>query len=140
MIGGRGNGMRVALGTLDVFRPSVGAAALGLARRAFAKSLARTQSRPMFGGKLGDLQLVQAKLADMALKIDAAALLVYRAAWAKDVAGASRITREAAMASCSPPKRRKRSSTMRCSLGRGGCRDRRRGGSALSGYPRHASL
>jgi acyl-CoA dehydrogenase len=98
VIGGRGNGMRVALSTLDMFRPSVGAAALGLARRAFAESLARTGSRPMFGGKLGDLQLVQAKLADMALKIDAAALLVYRAAWAKDVAGAPRITREAAMA------------------------------------------
>ena len=98
VIGGRGNGMRVALSTLDVFRPSVGAAALGLARRAFAESLARTGSRPMFGGKLGDLQLVQAKLADMALKIDAAALLVYRAAWAKDATGANRITREAAMA------------------------------------------
>ena len=98
VIGGRGNGMRVALGTLDIFRPSVGAAALGLARRAFAESFVRAASRPMFGGKLGDLQLVQAKLADMALKIDAAALLVYRAAWAKDVAGAKRITREAAMA------------------------------------------
>ena len=98
IVGGRGNGMRVALGTLDIFRPSVGAAALGLARRAFAESLSRASSRSMFGGKLGDLALVQAKLADMALKIDAAALLVYRAAWAKDVAGAPRITREAAMA------------------------------------------
>jgi acyl-CoA dehydrogenase len=98
VIGGRGNGMRVALSTLDVFRPSVGAAALGLARRAFAESLARAESRAMFGGRLGDLQLVQAKLADMALKIDAAALLVYRAAWVKDVTGANRITREAAMA------------------------------------------
>ena len=98
VIGGRGNGMRVALGTLDVFRPSVGAAALGLARRAFSESLTRASSRPMLGGKLGDLQLVQAKLADMALKIDAAALLVYRAAWAKDVGGFARITREAAMA------------------------------------------
>jgi len=98
VIGGRGNGMRVALATLDVFRPSVGAAALGLARRAFGEATARSASRAMFGGKLGDLQLVQAKLADMALKIDAAALLVYRAAWAKDVAGQQRITREAAMA------------------------------------------
>jgi acyl-CoA dehydrogenase len=98
VIGGRGNGMKVALGTLDVFRPSVGAAALGLARRALAESLTRSASRPMFGARLGDLQLIQAKLADMAVKIDAAALLVYRAAWAKDVAGASRITREAAMA------------------------------------------
>ena len=98
VIGGRGNGMRVALATLDVFRPSVGAAALGLSRRALAEAMARSASRAMFGGKLGDLQLVQAKLADMALKIDAAALLVYRAAWAKDVAGQLRITREAAMA------------------------------------------
>jgi len=98
VVGGRGNGMRVALGTLDVFRPSVGAAALGLARRALSESLARASSRPMFGARLGDLQLIQAKLADMALKIDAAALLVYRAAWAKDVGGISRITREAAMA------------------------------------------
>jgi len=98
VIGGRGNGMRVALGTLDIFRPSVGAAALGLARRAFAESLSRASCRPMFGGKLGDLPLVQARLADMALKIDTAALLVYRAAWAKDVAGVPRITREAAMA------------------------------------------
>ena len=98
VIGGRGNGMRVALGTLDIFRPSVGAAALGLARRAFDMARARASDRPMFGGKLGDLQLTQVKLADMALKIDAAALLVYRAAWSKDVAGAARITREAAMA------------------------------------------
>ena len=98
VVGGRGNGMRVALGTLDVFRPSVGAAALGLARRAFDAARARASDRPMFGGKLGDLQLTQAKLADMALKIDAAALLVYRAAWTRDVAGAARITREAAMA------------------------------------------
>ena len=98
VIGGRGNGMRVAFGTLDQFRPSVGAAALGLARRAFDEARERASARAMFGGALGDLQLTQTKLADMALKIDAAALLVYRAAWVKDATGAPRITREAAMA------------------------------------------
>jgi acyl-CoA dehydrogenase len=98
VIGARGAGMRVALGTLDVFRPSVGAAALGLARRALEQSLQRATTRPMFGGVLGDLQLTQVKLADMAVKIDAAALLVYRAAWAKDCGGQARITQEAAMA------------------------------------------
>ena len=91
-------GMRVALASLDIFRPSVGAAALGLARRALEESLARAAARPMFGGRLADLQLIQAKIAGMALKIDAAALLVYRAAWARDCGGGMRITREAAMA------------------------------------------
>jgi acyl-CoA dehydrogenase len=90
--------MRVALGTLDVFRPSVGAAALGLSRRALEESLSRAIGRPMFGARLADLQLTQVKLADMALKVDAAALLVYRAAWARDCGGRQRITREAAMA------------------------------------------
>lgn len=98
VIGARGAGMRVALGTLDVFRPSVGAAALGLGRRALDESLSRAVSRPMFGARLADLQLTQVKLADMALKVDAAALLVYRAAWARDCGGQERITREAAMA------------------------------------------
>ena len=85
------------MATLDVFRPTVGAAALGFARRALDEALARASGRQLFGGPLAELQLVQAKLADMALAVDAAALLVYRAAWAKD-AGAERITREAAMA------------------------------------------
>jgi acyl-CoA dehydrogenase len=98
VIGERGAGMRVALATLDVFRPSVGAAALGLARRALEESLSRAIARPMFGARLADLQLTQVKLADMALKIDAAALLVYRAAWARDCGEQARITREAAMA------------------------------------------
>lgn len=101
LLGEPGAGMRVALGTLDVFRPSVGAAALGLARRALDASIDRAVTRPMFGGHLADLQLTQAKLAEMALDVDASALLVYRAAWAKDCAersGAVRITREAAMA------------------------------------------
>ena len=98
VIGTRGAGMRVALGTLDVFRSSVGAAALGLGRRALDESLSRAASRPMFGARLADLQLTQVKLADMALKVDAAALLVYRAAWTRDCGGQKRITREAAMA------------------------------------------
>ena len=85
------------MATLDVFRPTVGAAALGFARRALDETLARAAERQLFGGALAELQMVQGKLADMALAIDAAALLVYRAAWAKD-AGAERITREAAMA------------------------------------------
>ena len=97
MIGAPGEGFKVAMATLDVFRPTVGAAALGFARRALDEALARVRSRELFGAPLADLQLVQGKLADMALEIDSAALLVYRAAWAKD-SGAARITREAAMA------------------------------------------
>jgi acyl-CoA dehydrogenase len=85
------------MGTLDVFRSTVGAAALGFARRAFDESLKRASERQLFGAPLSDLQMVQGHLADMALKIDAAALLVYRAAWTRDVA-ADRVTREAAMA------------------------------------------
>jgi acyl-CoA dehydrogenase len=99
-LGEEGAGLKAALATLDVFRPSVGAAALGLARRALDEALARARSRPMFGGVLGDLQLTQASLAEMAVEVDASALLVYRAAWAKDdpASGAERITGEAAMA------------------------------------------
>lgn len=98
-LGEEGAGMKVALTTLDIFRPSVGAAALGLARRALDEAQRHAAGRAMFGGVLGDLQLTQAKLAEMALEIDASALLVYRAAWARDRAGpGARITREAAMA------------------------------------------
>jgi acyl-CoA dehydrogenase len=97
LIGEAGRGLRVALGTLDVFRATVGAAALGFARRALDEALAHTRERQAFGGALADLQLVQARLADMAVAIDASALLVYRAAWTRD-AGAERVTREAAMA------------------------------------------
>lgn len=98
-LGAEGAGMKVALSTLDIFRPSVGAAALGLARRALDEAQAYAVARPMFGGVLADLQLTQAKLAEMALDIDASALLVYRAAWARDQVGlGARITREAAMA------------------------------------------
>ena len=97
MIGKPGEGFRVAMSVLDTFRPTVGAAALGFARRALDETLARTRGRELFGAPLSDLQMVQGHLADMALDVDAAALLVYRAAWAKD-SGAARITREAAMA------------------------------------------
>jgi acyl-CoA dehydrogenase len=97
LLGAPGEGFKIAMATLDVFRPTVGAAALGFARRALDEALARATSRKLFGGPLAELQMIQGKLADMALGIDAAALLVYRAAWAKD-AGGERITREAAMA------------------------------------------
>jgi len=90
--------MRVALGTLDVFRTTVGAAALGFARRALDETLAHTSSRNLFGQPLSALQLTQAKLASMATEIDAGALLIYRSAWTHDVARAPRLTREAAMA------------------------------------------
>jgi acyl-CoA dehydrogenase len=96
-IGAPGRGMRIALGTLDVFRSTVGAAALGFARRALDEALGRVKERRLFGAPMAELPLVQAKLADMALGVDASALLVYRAAWAKD-RGAERVTREAAMA------------------------------------------
>ena len=100
-LGAEGEGLKAALSTLDIFRPSVGAAALGLARRALSESVRRAAERPMFGATLGDLQVTQARLAEMALDVDASALLVYRAAWAKDEAersGLDRITAEAAMA------------------------------------------
>ncbi|MEZ5779761.1 MAG: acyl-CoA dehydrogenase family protein [Paracoccaceae bacterium] len=96
LVGQAGEGFRVAMTVLDHFRPTVGAAALGFARRALDEAVVRAgKARP--SGRLADYQMVQGHLADMALKIDAAALLVYRAAWAKD-AGAARISREAAMA------------------------------------------
>ena len=97
MIGKPGEGFRIAMSVLDVFRSTVGAAALGFARRAFDESVNRASGRNLFGAPMADLQMVQGHLADMALDIDAAALLVYRAAWTKDM-GAARVTREAAMA------------------------------------------
>ena len=96
-IGRDGEGFKVAMATLDVFRSTVGAAALGLGRRALDEAVHRSVTRKMFGHTLGDLQLTQAGLADMATDIDASALLIYRSAWTKDQ-GAPRITREAAMA------------------------------------------
>jgi len=97
MVGKPGDGFRIAMSVLDVFRSTVAAAALGFARRALDESVARVQKRQLFGAPMFDLQMVQGHLADMALEVDAAALLVYRAAWLKD-SGAPRISREAAMA------------------------------------------
>ncbi|MEM8646521.1 MAG: acyl-CoA dehydrogenase family protein [Pseudomonadota bacterium] len=97
MIGSAGEGFKIAMSVLDVFRSTVGAAALGFARRALDESLARAKDRELFGAPLSELQMVQGHLADMALNVDAAALLIYRAAWTKD-SGAPRVSREAAMA------------------------------------------
>jgi len=97
MIGAPGEGFKIAMRNLDIFRASVAAAALGFARRALDEALARATSRKMFGQTLADFQLTQAALADMATEIDAAALLAYRAAWLRDVEGVP-TTREAAMA------------------------------------------
>ncbi len=96
-LGAAGEGFKIAMRTLDIFRASVAAAALGFARRAAAEALAHARSRPMFGATLGDLQLTQAALGDMATEIDAAALLTYRAAWRRDVQKLN-TTKEAAMA------------------------------------------
>ncbi|MCB5175769.1 acyl-CoA dehydrogenase family protein [Microvirga lenta] len=96
-IGGPGEGFKVAMATLDVFRSTVGAASLGFARRALDEALSHASTRHLFGAPLSDLQMTQASLADMATQVDSAALLVYRAAWTKDQ-GAARVTREAAMA------------------------------------------
>ncbi len=98
-IGAAGQGFKVAMATLDVFRSSVAAAALGFARRALQEALGRATSRQMFGHTLADFQLTQAKLADMATGIDAAALLTYRAAWLRDQG--LTVTKEAAMAKMS---------------------------------------
>jgi acyl-CoA dehydrogenase len=96
-LGAEGDGFKIAMATLDVFRPTVGAAALGFARRAFDEAVAHVKERRLFGAPLAALQMTQAKIAQMATDIDASALLVYRAAYAKDT-GTARITREAAMA------------------------------------------
>ncbi|MFC7516472.1 acyl-CoA dehydrogenase family protein [Herbaspirillum sp. GCM10030257] len=95
-LGQQGQGFKVAMATLDIFRTSVAAAALGFARRAMDEALARARSRKMFGQSLSDFQLTQAKLAQMATGIDASALLTYRAAWQRDQG--QKVTREAAMA------------------------------------------
>jgi acyl-CoA dehydrogenase len=95
-LGDTGQGFKVAMRTLDIFRTSVAAAALGFARRALDEALRHATSRRMFSHALADFQLTQAKLADMAAAIDASALLVYRAAWLRDQGRT--VTREAAMA------------------------------------------
>ncbi|MGR3364331.1 MAG: acyl-CoA dehydrogenase family protein, partial [Maritimibacter harenae] len=97
LIGQPGQGFKIAMSVLDVFRTSVAAAGLGFARRALDEALNRVTSREVQGKPLSELQLVQGHISDMALRVDAAALLVYRAAWAKD-SGAPRVSREAAMA------------------------------------------
>jgi acyl-CoA dehydrogenase len=97
LLGAPGNGFKLAMQTLDIFRTSVAAAAVGFARRAFAEAVAHVRSRPMLGVTLADLQLTQAALGEMAVGIDAAALLTYRAAWQRDVEKRP-TTREAAMA------------------------------------------
>jgi acyl-CoA dehydrogenase len=96
-LGGPGGGFKLAMQTLDIFRASVAAAALGFARRALDEALSHARSRHMFGATLGDLQLTQAALGEMATETDAAALLTYRAAWRRDVQKLT-TTREAAMA------------------------------------------
>jgi acyl-CoA dehydrogenase len=97
LLGSEGDGMRLALGTLDFFRASVGAAACGLGARALHEARSRARARRQFGSAIAEFQLTQAALAGMATDLDAARLLVYRAAWLKD-RGQARITRESAMA------------------------------------------
>lgn len=97
LVGKAGAGFAQAMANLDIFRSTVGAAALGFARRALDEALARAQGRRLFGQTLADLPVAQSQLAEMALDIDASALLVYRAAWTKDVKK-GRVSREAAMA------------------------------------------
>ncbi|HEV3011317.1 MAG TPA: acyl-CoA dehydrogenase family protein [Burkholderiales bacterium] len=97
LLGEAGQGFKLAMRNLDIFRTTVGAAAIGFARRALDEALERARNRRMFGQMLADFQMTQAKLADMATQIEAGALLVYRGAWARDVKN-QRVTREAAMA------------------------------------------
>ena len=97
LIGEAGRGFGIAMSVLDVFRSTVAAAALGFARRALDEAIGRVTRREVQGAPLADLQMVQGHIADMAVDVDASALLVYRAAWTKD-SGAARVTREAAMA------------------------------------------
>jgi acyl-CoA dehydrogenase len=96
-LGAPAEGFKIAMRTLDIFRASVAAAALGFARRAMDEAIAHAKTRRLFGATLADLQLTQAALGDMAAGIDAAALLTYRAAWRRDVQKLP-ATREAAMA------------------------------------------
>ncbi len=97
LLGNPGDGFKIAMATLDIFRTTVGAASLGFARRALDEAIHYAKKREAFGKKLSEFQLIQAKIAEMAVKIDTAALLIYRSAWTKDVKQA-RVTRESAMA------------------------------------------
>jgi acyl-CoA dehydrogenase len=96
MIGKAGDGFKITMATLDIFRSSVGAAALGFARRAMEEATAHARTRVIFDRPLAEFQMTQQRLAEMAVDVDTSALLVYRAAWTKD--GGTRVTREAAMA------------------------------------------
>ncbi len=140
LIGVAGEGFKLAMSVLDIFRPTVGAAALGMARRALDETLVRVRNRKIQGQPLADMQMVQGHLADMALKIDAAALLVYRAAWTKDQ-GAARITREAAMAKLYATEAAQEVIDMAVQLhGGDGVRHGHPIGSALPGNPGAADL
>jgi acyl-CoA dehydrogenase len=97
LIGGPGDGMRIAMAALEAFRPTVGAATLGMSRRAMSEAVTRSLQRSAFRKPIAEYQIIQAKIADMAVKVDASALLVYRAAWQSDTLG-RRIPREAAIA------------------------------------------
>jgi len=97
LLGGEGEGFKIAMTTLDTFRPTVGAAALGLARRGLDEAISYARRRVQFGRPLSEFQATQMKLAEMATELDAARLLVYRAAWKKDTE-AGRVTLESAMA------------------------------------------
>lgn len=97
LLGNPGEGFKIAMANLDIFRTTVGAAALGMARRALDEAVAYSKSRKAFGQTIGDFQLIQAKIAEMAVKIDAMALLIYRSGWTKDVHKV-RVTRESSMA------------------------------------------
>jgi len=104
MLGGPGEGFKIAMSTLDVFRTSVGAFALGLARRAFDEALSFVARRSLFGAPMGELDGVQSRIGEMKMDLEAATLLVYHAAWLKDTQG-SRITTEASMAKCHASER-----------------------------------
>ncbi len=133
-----GEGFKIAMRTLDVFRTSVAAAALGFARRAMQEGLARATSRHMFGQVLADFQLTQAKLAQMATTIDSAALLTYRAAWLRDQG--SNVTREAAMAKMVATEGAQQVIDAALQLGRPGRGQRDAGGTPVPRDPRTAHL
>lgn len=96
-LGNPGEGFKIAMSTLDIFRSSVGAAAVGLARRALDETIARVQVRSIFGQRMSEMDTIRMKVADMALELDMATMLVYRAAWLKDTVD-RRVTKEVAMA------------------------------------------
>ena len=139
-LGKPGEGFKVAMATLDIFRSTVGAAALGFARRALHETVEHAANRKLFGAPLGDLQMTQAAIADSATEVDAAALLVYRAAWAKDK-GAARVTREAAMAKMFATEAAQRVIDRAVQVhGGAGRHQRRQGRGALPGNPRAPHL